>query len=563
MSARRPSAFLAHAELTARLLRWAHDHPDVMTLASAGRSHEGRELWLATLTDGATGAAIDKPAVFVDANIHGCELAGSTAALDLIEQLLTRRGEDERVARALTDCAFYIMPRVNPDAAELAFATPARFVRESLHQIAGGPAGGLREQDVDGDGRVLTMRVPDPAGAWMRSPRDPRLLVERAPDDLGRDGPYYRLMAEGLIDGGDARTIGPPTPAIDLNRNFPAGWASRADGSSGPTPASEPEVRAVLDALVARPNVIASISYHTHGGLHLRPFATRPDDALPRADLLAYRRIGEAATAITGYPAASIFHDFTPPGSPAMNGLSQEWLHESRGALAWTTELWNPLRDAGIETENMLAWNHSHPVEDDLALLRWSDERFGGRAYVDWYPFDHPQLGPVELGGWDWMHFWMNPPPELLHDEVAPHADFALLLALIAPRLEFRDLLLEPLDGDAHRISVLLCNTGWLPSNVTQAALDGDLVEPIEIELTLPHGAVVVAGAATARAPHLAGRCSAWAGPFGGRPERGTDDRVALEWVVRGAAGDELGLEARHPRCGRARMRVPLPTAGP
>ena len=34
-------------------------------------------------------------------------------------------------------------------------------------------------------------------------------------------------------------------------------------------------------------------------------------------------------------------------------------------------------------------------------MLRWADVHHPGEVFIDWYPFEHPQLGPVELGGWD------------------------------------------------------------------------------------------------------------------------------------------------------------------
>ncbi|MCK7491105.1 MAG: hypothetical protein MZW92_04595 [Comamonadaceae bacterium] len=81
------------------------------------------------------------------------------------------------------------------------------------------------------------------------------------------------------------------------------------------------------------------------------------------------------------------------------------------GALFWTVEIWAPNKEAGITDYQWIDWYREHPVEDDLKLLKWSDEQCGGQAHVDWYPFRHPQLGMVELGGWDKMNYWRNPPP--------------------------------------------------------------------------------------------------------------------------------------------------------
>jgi hypothetical protein len=80
---------------------------------------------------------------------------------------------------------------------------------------------------------------------------------------------------------------------------------------------------------------------------------------------------------------------------------TQDWVYEHLGALFWTVELWAPNKEAGITDYKWIDWYRDHPVEDDLKLLKWSDEQCGGQAHVDWYPFRHPQLGMVEMGGWD------------------------------------------------------------------------------------------------------------------------------------------------------------------
>ncbi|MEZ5226996.1 MAG: M14 family zinc carboxypeptidase [Acidimicrobiales bacterium] len=55
--------FCRYDELTAYLHRVAGDHPDLVGLTSIGQSHEGREIWLVTVTDRATGDHADKPAM--------------------------------------------------------------------------------------------------------------------------------------------------------------------------------------------------------------------------------------------------------------------------------------------------------------------------------------------------------------------------------------------------------------------------------------------------------------------------------------------------------------------
>ncbi|MCS6920930.1 MAG: hypothetical protein NZM07_03245 [Elioraea sp.] len=68
------------------------------------------------------------------------------------------------------------------------------------------PLAGLLAQDIDGDGRILQMRVPDPNGPCKKHPQEPRLLIRRdATDPPG--GEHYRLMPEGRLIDDDGVTI--------------------------------------------------------------------------------------------------------------------------------------------------------------------------------------------------------------------------------------------------------------------------------------------------------------------------------------------------------------------
>jgi murein tripeptide amidase MpaA len=551
-----------YAELTDLVHALAAHRPDLMTLEAAGRSHEGRDLWLATLTNQATGPHDEKPALFVEANIHATEVTGSTAALHLLHHLVTRYGDDDAVTRALDTRTFYVMPRVNPDGVELALATDPTYLRSST-RIYPRPERqpGLAESDVDGDGRILTMRVPDPNGAWKVHPDDPRLMVARAVDETG-PGPYYRLLPEGRIHEPDGVLIplAPEHRGLDLNRNFPQDWLPEGDQQgAGPFPTSEPEVRTIVEAVVARPNVCAYVAYHTFSAVILRPYGGHPDEHFPTADLVAYKALGRRATEITGYPTASVFHEFKYDPKSAITGASDEWCYDHLGIFGWTTEFWSPLRAAGLTGYHYIDWFDDHPVEDDLRLLRWNDEVLGGRGFVDWYPFEHDQLGPVELGGWDWFRTWTNAPPELMAAEVAPHSEWAVAHALASPRLALRALDVEALGGDTWLLRLVVENTGWMPTNVTRKALERKAVRPVEAELALPTGATLVGGSARVELGQLAGHSRArqmLAMSDGGYDP--TDDRAKAEWVVRAPTGTEVEVTARHSRAGVVRARATL-----
>lgn len=552
--------FYRYQQMTDLLRAWAAWKPELCTVQSIGKSHERRDIWLVTLTNTKTGPHSEKPAMWVDANIHAAEVTGGAAAMHLIHTLLERHGRDERITRALDTRCFYVVPRLNPDGVELALGDPPRFIRSSTRPWPKtDPEDGLHREDVDGDGRMLTMRIPDPNGNWRPHPEEPRLMVAREPDSGPEDGPYYRLLPEGTIRNYDGVTvrIAPPRERLDINRNYPADWRpANEQAGAGPYPTSEPEIRAVVQAIIDRPNICGALNYHTSGGVHLRPYSTGSDDTFPENDVRVYRFIGKKATELTGCPAVSIWHDFRYGFKARLYGGSVDWPYDHLGVYAWATELWSPLQRAGLRDYHLIEWWRDHSMEEELTVFRWFDETFNGRAFVDWYPFEHPQLGPVELGGFDAFRYVQNAPPELLEEEVAPHTDFCIFHGLISPKLELHSAEATKVGDDTWRVRLVVQNTGYLPTNVTDKAVERRAVEPLEAELTLPRGGSLAVGDPKQELGQLHGRqlkntaLRAAADP--------TTDRGKAEWVVRARTGQAVELEARHPRAGVVRATVRL-----
>jgi len=551
--------FYRYDELTEILRGWADERPELYSLESIGQSYEGRDIWLCTLTNTETGPALEKPGFMIEANIHALEVTGTTAALHLIDRLLSEYGTDERVTRVLDTRTFYVVPRLNPDGPELALADRPRFIRSSTRPWPlAEEIDGLYEEDLDGDGRILMMRLPDSNGSWKAHPDEPRLLVRREPDDA--EGKFYRVLWEGRIRNYDGVTIkiAPPLEGLDLNRNFPMEWAVEAEQhGAGPYPTSEPEIRAMVQAIVDRPNITGHIAYHTFSGVHLRPYSSYADDHYPTPDLRTYELLGEKATEITGYPAISIYHDFKYDPKQTVKGGANDWIYDHLGLFSWTTEFWSPQREAGIEDVQYIEWLRDHPPEDDLKLLRWSDEQLDGKGYVDWYTFEHDQLGEVELGGWDLMYAWGNVPPKFLEREIAPHSELAIWHLLVSPRLEIRSLETEALGEGLWLVRLVVENTGWLPTSVSQKAVDRKAVRPLEAEITVPGGGRVVGGEKKVELGQLDGRVHRrsllwWAS------NDATSDRAKVEWVVEAPAGSVVQVEARHQRAGTQRRELTL-----
>lgn len=552
--------FYRYEELTQILHAFAEEYPYLVRVESAGKSYEGRDIWVVTVTRFETGADTEKPAFWADGNIHATEVSASSAVLYLLNKLCTQYGHDADVTRALDTRVFYLCPRVNPDGAEWALADKPKLIRSSTrpYPYDEDPIEGLRQEDIDGDGRMLTMRIPDPNGAWKIAPDEPRLMVRREPTETG--GQYYRLLPEGVIDNYDGVLIPlqRKKEGLDLNRNFPANWRQEKDQrGAGPFPTSEPEVRAIAQFIASHPNITGAVTFHTYGGLLLRPFSDKPDEKFPAEDLWTYQKIGQKGTDLSGYPNISVYHDFRYHPNEVITGVFDDWMYEHLGVFAWTVEIWSPQRQAGITDYKFIDWYREHPFEDDLKMLKWSDEKLDGKGYIDWYKFIHPQLGEIELGGWDALYAFCNPPPPFLEKEIDPLADWVLWQGLLSPRLEIYEASATPLGEDAYRIRLVVHNTGWLPTYVTKTALENKVTRGVVCEIDLPEGATLEAGKLREELGQLEGRAYKPSAPVGWTSDP-TEDRLKVEWVVRAPNGGEVKVTARHDRAGTVRATIQL-----
>jgi len=560
MPAVRFDHFYRYAELTDALKAFAAEYPRLIALESIGKSHEGRDIWLATATNVASGPAIEKPAFWVDGNIHSTEVAASAAVLYFINQLATGYGSDPEITRALDTRAFYICPRINPDGAEWALAEKPKWVRSSTrsYPYEEDAIEGLTVEDIDGNGRILQMRIRDPNGLWKPHPEEARLMVRREPAEVG--GTYYRILPEGRLEGYDGFTlkVKKPKQGLDLNRNFPGNWRQEYEQlGAGPFPTSEPEVRAVADFITTHPNISGGVAFHTWAGVLLRPFDHLPDTEMHAEDLWHYQKVGTKGTEITGYPNISVYHEFRYHPKQVIGGAF-DWIYDHLGMFSWVVEIWSPMREAGLEKYLYIEWYRDHPIADDLKIFRWSEEKLGGAAHVDWKPFNHPELGAIEIGGWNRFHAFGNPPLQFLEREIARFPKWLLWQALLSPKLELVAAAAEPLGGDTWKLRLVVQNTGWLPSYVSKRALERKVVRGLIAEIALPDGAELVSGKRREDIGQLEGKAYKHTGISFWPDYHVTDDRAKMEWVVRGKAGDRVTLTARHERAGTVRTELQL-----
>ena len=549
------SHYYPYAELVSFLKNLASSYPNLISLTSIGKSYENRDIWLTTLTNQATGPYLEKPAYWIDANTHAGEVTGSAVALYTIAHLLRQYGHNSQITRLLDHYTVYILPRLAVDGAEKYLTTPY-MLRSSIRPYPHtDEKPGLYPEDINGDGLILQMRQKDTCGAWKISEQDPRIMVRREPEEF--EGTFYTLLTEGLIRDYDGYnfTTSPTLEGLDFNRNYPVYWVPEGEQQgAGDFPFSEPETRAEAEFWANNTNINGFVTYHTYSAVMLRPYSTHPDEYFPVEDLEMYKYIADKGKAMTGYECVSVYHGFRDHPKEVTNGAMDDYGYDHFGWYGFTVELWDAPTQAGVKKDDFIQWFRWHPLEDELKLQRWNDENLAGKGFINWQSFHHPQLGEVEIGGWDFKNVWQNAPEKYLPDLCEKQCQFTIAHALMSPLLAISRLDLKSEGNGIYHLVLQLENQGFLPTYTSKKALERKIVRPIQVKLNLADEVSLIVGKLEQEIGHLEGRSNKVYSSLA----HGLDYRCTVEWVIKGVSGQEIEIIAIAERAGTVRQKVIL-----
>jgi hypothetical protein len=549
------SRYLTYDEITRTLKAWAERHPGFVRLSSLATSVEGREVWLLTIGKDPDRA---RPAAWIDGNMHAGEFMGSNVALAVAEALVAVHaggdapGLPPHVTAFLRDESLvHVAPRLSPDGAEKVLTTGAYVRSNPRDDRTGRTMPRWRPADVDGDGQARLMRVKDAAGDFVASPKEPNALLPRRVED---EGPFYSLYPEGFIDGWDGFTVPSAEDFLsdtstDLNRNFPYQWAPEPrQAGAGRFATSEPESRGVAEFASSHPNLYAWLNLHTFGGCYIRPCGDVSDKKMNQSDLALFRQIQAWSDEHVGYPVVSGFEEFTYEPDKPLAGDLAAYAYAQRGACAMVCELWDFWRQVGFDVQRPFVKNYSVRKREDVErIAAWDREHNAGRVVGGFSPFDHPQLGPVEIGGYDPRVGVWNPPYERIAEVCDAQVRMFLRLTMLAPRLRLRATS-ERLGAGLARVTAVVENVGYMPTYFLDSARESPVSDPLRARLTLGDG-VTVLGDATHEVGHLGG----WGGyerPFTPSYARtaSSPTRRRVSWLVRGAG--PVNVEVASARMG-------------
>ncbi len=257
------------------LVDTARRHPKIAKLVSIGRSVNGQEILALKVTKNARALKDGKrPAVLYNSAQHAREWITPEMTRRLMHHFLDGYGSDAKLTHIVNTTELWFLPVSNPDGYDYTFTEGHRLWRKNL-------------ADNDADGTITN------------------------------------------ADG------------VDPNRNYPTKWGYDNEGSSpepssqtyrGPSPASEPETRA-LDGLMRRIGFAYQVNYHSAAELLL--YGTGWQVSTPTPDDEIYETLAgtDDNSAIPGYDPDISAELYTT------NGETTEHVHETYGTLAYTPEM--------------------------------------------------------------------------------------------------------------------------------------------------------------------------------------------------------------------------------
>jgi hypothetical protein len=491
-----------------------------------GKSRGERDLWALQLRRGAPHDA--RPTILVVGGLSGPQAWNSAVVMDMAESL--------RSSSLLDDTTVILVPRANPDAAQLRFAQPLREARATgigADDDRDGRMGEDPGMDLNNDGYITWMRVPDPEGTWMADPSDARLNVEADPL-MGEHG-LWRLVPEGRDKDGDQQAAEDDELDAEVNRNFPADWEEHTP-RAGRYPAEAPEVQALCDLLVSRRDIQVVLVLGEQDNL-IEKLNSVADDApathrvpkvgVRKSDAERMEQLAERWKAATEL-------GFAGDRDEDHAGSFQAYSYAHRGLLTLNTRAWSvPLAEeekAEKKAEEKEQEEGEAEAEEEQAIelsdaakrLRWLDENGRTDAHLGWSDYEHPELGPVQIGGFR-PYAEAEPHMQDLTDIGSRMAIFLEELGPDLARISLDATSLTDLGGGLYDLRASVVNNGWLPLRSTWGQRTRTTRLP-SLTLTLPAGASL-----------RAGRLRSMASDLGG------GERQEFRWLVSLPGGDAAG----------------------
>lgn len=445
---------LYHNDDIVKFLRgYVKAFPDWVSMTSIGKTTEGNDTWLMTVTNPKTGPASSKPAFYIDAAIHANEAQGTETALYVLNFMLHNYGKLDRLTETMDRLTFYIIPIVSYDSRAKWFDEPAtmnypRTVQVKIDDDRDGAFDEDQFDDLDGDGIITQMRkkVPMGQGNFRLHPKDSRMLVAVEGDELGD---WIMLGNEGLDNDNDGRVNEDTTGYIDPNRSWGYNWQPRyVQAGSTQYPLQIPETRNIAVWALDKTNIAGVQSFHNYGRMILRGPGAKNEKPFPSQDVAVLDYLGEEGEKmLPGYNYYISWKDLY-----TVYGGTTEHFYGIHGIFSFTNEL------NGFEQD----FDGDGEVSDE-EMMKFNDQLTLGRMFMPWKPYKHPTYGDIEIGGY---RFDTRRTPEgwKLEEECHRNGAFVLFHAYHIAKISFGDVEVKKMDRNLYEVYIPILNERAMPT---------------------------------------------------------------------------------------------------
>jgi hypothetical protein len=161
-------------------------------------------------------------------------------------------------------------------------------------------------------------------------------------------------------------------------------------------------------------------------------------------------------------------------------------------------------------------------------------------GFAAWTKVKHPDFGEVEVGGFK-PYVTVNPPAAKIAELGKSHADFALYLTSLFPRIGIAKLEATNHGGGIFRIKAEVENAGFWPTALGHA-VTARAVKPVLVQLQVEPETIISGNAKSNSIQSLSG----------------SGGRMKFEWLIKARAGDKVELKVISQKGGAARQAVVL-----
>ncbi|MCP5021717.1 MAG: hypothetical protein GY930_08050 [bacterium] len=547
-----PIGYGAPAQMASELRDLA-SNSGALTVKEIGKAPTGQSLSMATFKG--SNSSPGQPELLIVANLEGDRPVASEVAMGIIRRLA--KGDSPLLEAATV----HVLPVANPDGAMHALVGGLPWRGSAMDEDRDGRMDEDGPMDLDGDGKVLWLRVPSNSGAWHASESDARCSIKAK--HVREHAGAFHLRREGMDVDGDRVFSEDPQGGVSVDANFAHRWEQYAP-AAGAYPLSEPESRALAKFLIDHPSVACvlvlddedNLSKPSKGNDKVKTNSTEPmkDDAglisvlgmrlKPKKEEGKKEKPDETPAAEGDVKEKSNADESketepkwtAPRTSKHGMGNFADWAYFQRGALVLESAVWSYPLNAKGEGDKALP----NEATEEEKLLAWSDRTYGAAGFQPWTPFVHGELGSVEIGGFMPL-MRKNPPAVDLPGLVEHYSSFVESLAADFARIEWSEVSYMALDDKGvFDIRAKLVNRGRFATTTAMGDKNRAAL-PVRVALELPEEAQLLVGRSKSSVARLTG--------FGGSQE--------YHWIVKVPPGaGNPKLVARSTTAGEARLTL-------